>query len=200
MNPFALNDRDRDTIVDAVARGRQRVAGLASNPASFAQVADEIQLDGRRRRQAIWAMTHATGRLPSLFSLSELLILGGGADTPAVDEWGAAAFPSLGCVCMKMPPPGAWMRLTGRPQLGLLGTVVADLSVQVAIELRAAGVPAAIERHVLAIAMQDFIDQAKPTSSDDWLSLVRAAQSIDRERIEDYIAAVAADGPLVPDK
>ena len=47
--------------------------------------------------------------------------------------------------------------------------------------------------------MQDFIDEVRPTDSDDWLTLVRMARSVTRERIEDYVAAVAADGPLVPD-
>ena len=47
--------------------------------------------------------------------------------------------------------------------------------------------------------MQDFIDEAKPTDDADWLTLVRAARAATRERIEDYIAAATAAGPLVPD-
>jgi hypothetical protein len=53
---------------------------------------------------------------------------------------------------------------------------------------------------VLAAAMQDFIDEASPTDSSDWLSLALAAQSVPKQRVEDYVAAAAAvDGPLVPD-
>ena len=54
-------------------------------------------------------------------------------------------------------------------------------------------------RHVLAAAMQDFIDEVRPVNTDDWLTLVRAARGVARERLEDYIAAAAADGPLIPD-
>ena len=47
--------------------------------------------------------------------------------------------------------------------------------------------------------MQDFIDEARPIDANDWLTLVRSAQAVGRERIEDYVAAVAADGPLLPE-
>ena len=80
----------------------------------------------------------------------------------------------------------------------MLATTVADLNLRIAIVLSELKLPAAIERHVLAAAMQDFIDEVKPTDADDWLTLVRSAQSVSRERIEDYVAAVAASGPLVP--
>ena len=41
--------------------------------------------------------------------------------------------------------------------------------------------------------------RVKVTDPDDWLSLVRGAGAVPRDRIEDYVAAAAADGPLVPD-
>ena len=33
---------------------------------------------------------------------------------------------------------------------------------------------------------------------DDWLARVRTAQGLTRERIEDYVAVVTVDGPLMP--
>jgi len=50
---------------------------------------------------------------------------------------------------------------------------------------------------VLAAAMQDFVDATNPTDGNDWLTLARAAQAVDRARFEDYVAAATADGPLV---
>ena len=47
--------------------------------------------------------------------------------------------------------------------------------------------------------MQDFIDDVKPTDDGDWLTLVRRARTVPRDRVEDYIAAATATGPLVPD-
>ena len=53
---------------------------------------------------------------------------------------------------------------------------------------------------VLAAATQDFVDRVRPLYPYDWLTLVRTAQSLTNARIEDYVAALAADGPLVADE
>jgi hypothetical protein len=80
-----------------------------------------------------------------------------------------------------------------------MATVVPDLHLQVAILLRELQLPAAIARSVLTAAVQDFIDEARPTDANDWIGLVRATQTLSRERVEDYVAGATAYGPLVPD-
>ena len=52
---------------------------------------------------------------------------------------------------------------------------------------------------MLSAAVQDYIDEVRPSDNEDWLTLVRAAQRVPRDRTEDYVAAITADGPLVPD-
>jgi len=42
-----------------------------------------------------------------------------------------------------------------------------------------------------------FCGRDNPTDGNDWLTLARAAQAVDRARFEDYVAAATADGPLV---
>jgi hypothetical protein len=59
--------------------------------------------------------------------------------------------------------------------------------------------PARLAKYVLNAAVQDFVDEVQTTDPDDWVSLVRGAAAVPRERVEDYVAAAAADGPLVPD-
>jgi hypothetical protein len=66
--------------------------------------------------------------------------------------------------------------------------------------LRDLRLPAAIAKVVLAGAMQDFIDEVKPTDDSDWLTLARTARTFTRERIEDYVSAATAGGPLMPDQ
>jgi hypothetical protein len=197
LNPFAFEDGDRQAIVDAVVGGRRRLAASASDPARLEAVASEASIEPRRKRAILWTAAHEPDRVESMFSLTELLYLGGVPES-SLDAWGMADLPVSGCLCTRLSPPGVWTRVTGRPQLGLLATTVPDLNLRVAIVLSELKLPAAIERHVLAAAMQDFIDEVQPTDSDDWLTLVRAARSVTRERIEDYVAAVAAAGPLVP--
>jgi hypothetical protein len=71
------------------------------------------------------------------------------------------------------------------------------LPLNVAVVLHNLHLPAVLARPVLAAAMQDFVDATNPTDGNDWLTLARAAQAIDRARFEDYIASATADGPLV---
>ena len=75
--------------------------------------------------------------------------------------------------------------------------LVADLPLNVAVLLHNLQLPAVLAKPVLAAAMQDFVDATNPTDGNDWLTLSRAAQAIDRARFEDYVASAAADGPLV---
>ena len=88
--------------------------------------------------------------------------------------------------------------MTGRPQLGLLATTVADLNLRIAIVLSELKLPAAIERHVLAAAMQDFIDEVKPTDADDWLTLVRSRSKRDARADRGLCRGGRGVGPLVP--
>jgi hypothetical protein len=198
LNPFRVADAEREAIVAGVGRGRERVGAFVADPASFEAAAAQVDLDPGRRRAIRWTIAHEPARVESMLSATELLYLGGVPEL-SLDAWGMADLPISGCLCTKLAAPGGWQRLTGRPQLGLLATTVADLNLRVAIVLHELKLPAAIERHVLSAAMQDFIDEVQPTDSDDWLTLVRMARGVTRERIEDYVAAVAADGPLVPD-
>lgn len=197
LNPFTMTDRDRDAIVEAIDRGTARVRAIT--PQSFDAVAGEVRLDGWRRRAVQWSMANDPERPTSLFSLTELMHLGGPPEASARDGWGMSAVPSTGCVCTRMAAPADWWNLTGRPQLGLLATAVTDVNLRIAVVLRDLGLPAGIARHVLSAAVQDYIDDVRPNDKDDWLTLVRSGQMITRERVEDYVAAVTADGPLIPE-
>jgi hypothetical protein len=197
MDPYALRDEDRDAIAEAVARGTARAA-VATDAAGVDAIAADIGLDAARRRALLWTLAHEPDRTLSIYSLTELLVLGGG-DIRALEPWGMAVIPSSGCLCSRLLPPGAWSLLAGRPQLGLEAAVLPDLNLQVAIVLSELRLPAALAKVILSGAMQDFIDESRPTDDGDWLSLSREARQLTRERTEDYIAAATATGPLMPE-
>jgi hypothetical protein len=198
LDPFVLRDEDRDAIAEAVARGRVRVASLAEDHRNIDRVTGEIQMDGWRRRALRWTVANEPHRIGSMFSLTELLYLGR-APIADLNPWGASAIGWSGCVCTRLAPPRLWRLLSGRPQLGLMAATIPDLNLHVALMLRELKLPAAIAKAVLAGAVQDFIDESRPTDFNDWLTLVRSAQAVSRERIEDYVAAATASGPLVPE-
>jgi hypothetical protein len=198
LDPFGLRDEDRDAIADAVARGRVRVASLAEDSENIDQITGEIQMDGWRRRALQWTIANEPQWVGSMFSLTELLYLGR-APIADLNPWGASAIVWSGCFCTRLAPPTLWRLLSGRPQLGLMAATIPDLNLHVALMLRELQLPAAIAKAVLAGAVQDFIDESRPTDFNDWLTLVRSAQAVSRERIEDYVAAVTAGGPLIPE-
>jgi hypothetical protein len=198
LDPLVLRDEDRDAIADAVVRGRARVSSLSEDAGNIDRITSEIQMDGWRRRALRWTIANEPQRVGSMFSLTELLYLGR-APIADLHAWGASAIVWSGCVCTRLAPPRLWRLLSGRPQLGLMAATIPDLNLHVALMLRELRLPAAIAKAVLAGAVQDFIDESRPTDFNDWLTLVRSAQTVSRERIEDYVAAVTASGPLVPE-
>jgi hypothetical protein len=197
LNPFDLRDEDRDRIAAAVDRGRSRVASMIGDPPALDAIANDLSMEGWRRRSLRWMAAHEPERVATMFSLTEVLALGGGL-VPELDRWGMSMLGAQGCPCSRLTPPGRWSTLLGRPPLGLTGSAVADLHLYTAMMLRELRLPAALAKVVLSAAAQDFIDEVKPTDDADWLTLTRAARTATRERIEDYIAAATASGPLVP--
>jgi hypothetical protein len=198
LNPRRLRDTERDAIAESMARGRARVAALATGPEAADRLSDDLGLDGWRRRSLRWTLAEEPDRFASMFSLTELLRIGGGL-TPALEPWGMSALGTLGCVCLRLDQAPNWRLFAGRTQLGLLASVTADLHLHVATVLHDLGIPAALAKVVLGGAVQDFVDEVQPTDPSDWWSLVEAAGRVPRERMEDYVAAAAAvDGPLVP--
>jgi hypothetical protein len=200
FNAFEIRDSERDSIAAAIRQGRERVTALQQQPATLDALAEEVAMDGWRRRAVAWAIASEPARVASYFSLRDLLGLGHADAGPALDRWGMSALVSEGCLCTAMPLEGRWPLYIGRPQLGVLSTQAADLNLRVALVLQAHGLPAALAKGVLASAMQDYVDDVKPLDSNDWLTLVRWAQAVPDERIEDYIAALTAGGQLVPDR
>ena len=75
---------------------------------------------------------------------------------------------------------------------------MADLQLRVAEWLAERNLPAALTPGVMAFAMWDLVMNTQMADGDDWIPVFRAAQGVSSDRIADYVAALAADGPLVP--
>jgi len=195
MDPRLLTDADRDEIATRIDRGRLRVNALVVEDAGA--MAREAGLDGWRARALSWTASHDRDHI-GLFTMTELLLLGGGMPS-AFDAWGTYALRTRGCLCSELAPPGRWRSWWGLSQAGLPAALIADLTLRVAVLLHNLHLSAVLAKPVLAAAMQDFVDSVNPTDGNDWLTLARAAQTISTERFEDYVAAATADGPLLPD-
>lgn len=199
LSPRTLSDSARDEIAAAMRRGRERVDALGPDAAEVDAIAREAGLSEWRREALAWTLAHDRAAAAGHFSLVDLFWLGK-PRTPALqafDGWGAATLPLDGCLCLQMPRPAPWETRAGRPTAGLLATRGADVALLVAETLADLRLPAALAPGVIAYAMQDVIEGARPAYLDDWPAFERAVRRIPRERLVDYVAALAADGPLV---
>ena len=199
LTPAALSNAARDEIAAAIARGRARVESLTADRTAIEIAARDAGLSEWRREALRWTLSHDRAAALSQFSLLDLFWLGGPKKSAreTFDAWGAATFALDGCLCLRMPAADPWEDRAGRAATGQLATRGADVALRVAEALAELDLPATLAPAVVAYAMQEVIDGARPAYFDDWTAVERSARDIPRDRLVDYIAALAADGPLI---
>jgi hypothetical protein len=184
-------------LLDWAKAGRQIV-----NQAGDVDVRDRIVarlgFDTRRAEALAWTATHDVEALPRLFLTTEITALGRPSGHAWPERWGTAQIALSGCLCKAFPDPPAPHRADPLVGSGLLATAIDDLELRILEALDELHVPFSLARGVMAAALQDFLDSARPAYFGDWLSLSGQARDLPRERVIDYIAALTADGPLVP--
>ncbi|HET7218599.1 MAG TPA: hypothetical protein VFJ02_11155 [Vicinamibacterales bacterium] len=200
LNAATLRDAARDEIASALGRGRARLAALDGSRAEIEKIAADAGLSAWRREALAWTAANDRNNLSSQLSLVEIMLLGKPRASPALalDGWGAAVLPLNGCLCLAMPHARPWEMLSGRPSLGLLATRGADVSILIADALASLKLPSQLAPGVIAYAMQEVLDQARPAFFDDWPEFSRAAIAVKRDMVVDYIAAQTAGGALLP--
>jgi hypothetical protein len=199
LNPRDLLDRDRDALVAAIARGRARVAAAGRDPRAMAALADEVQLSWTIRHTLSWMIVRTPELLPSLFGLRDLMWLGH-PDLPPddLDKWGVYSEPLDSRLRTAMPRPAPWENFGGRADGGVMATQTPDLTLRLAEETARLQLPARLIPALLAYATQDYWHDVSARFPDDWLAMTRQALALSPSRVEDYVAALAGDGPLRP--
>lgn len=199
VNPRDFTDADRDRLVAAIARGRDRLAGAGTELAPLLALADEAALPSGVRHTLAWTLTRTPELVPALFGLRDLLWLGR-PDLPAatLDRWGVYAEGLESRMKTRMPPPAPWENFSGRADGGLMATQAPDLTLRLALETARLELPAQLIPGLLAYATQDFWHDVESRFADDWPAMARQALALSADRVEDYVAALAGGGPLRP--
>ncbi len=194
----SLTDADRDAITAALQQGRARLAAVRTS-GEAAALADEIRLSPARRSLLPWIVARDPERVPAFLSPAELLSLGReGVPLPAqFQAWGAPAESRLGCLCLQLIERRPWETLAGRHS-GTLASGFPDLNIRLAELLAELQMPASLLGPVLASATLDFINGVTSRDQDDWRALVEFVQALRRDKVEQYLALLTTDGPLVP--
>jgi hypothetical protein len=195
----SLTEADRDTIVAAIRKGRERL-GAVRTPAEATALGDEIRLSPARRTLLSWAVAHEPARVAAFLSPSELLWLGleNKPVDPRLHAWGAPGEARLGCLCLQLLDRRPWETLAGRHNSGILASGFPDLNLRLAELLAELRMPAQLLGPVLAAATLDFINTVTSRDSDDRRSLVEFVQALRLEKVEEYLALLTTNGPLVP--
>ena len=199
INPNSLHDADRDRIVAAIRRGRDRVTSAGAKLAEVKALAEEAQLPTSVKQTLAWTITRTPDVVPALFGLRDLLWLGK-PDLPqaTLDQWGIYAEGLSSRLRTAMPRPSPWDNFSGRPDGGLIATQAPDLVLRLAEETARLKLPAQLVPGLLMFAAQEYWHDVDSRFPDDWPAMTRQALALSPARVEDYVAALAGGGPLRP--
>jgi hypothetical protein len=195
LEPISLSDESRDAIAVAVRAGRTRIANARAS--DLDALADAIPLDPVRRSLLRWVFAHTPDRLVPFFSTWDLAALGLQGRDARLDAWGAPAWPMSGCPCVRLPERLPRHVFTGQPDSGRLASGFPDLSLRVAELLSDLHMPASLLPGVLAAATSDLVDRAPSRYAGDVRGLVEHVEQLTTDDLEQYLALLTTDGPLV---
>jgi len=199
VNPTSLTDGDRDAIVSALKRGRARVAA-AQTAADLDALAADVRLSPARRSLLGWVAAHDPGRVSSFLSLTEIAWAGLAhePELAGLQRWGAPAGPRLGCLCTQFMEPRPLDAFDNRWGTGLVASGFSDLNLRLAELLSELQMPASLLGSVLASATLEFVEGVVSRDPDDRRGLLEYVLALQRDRVEQYLATLTTDGPLVP--
>ena len=199
INPRSLRDQDRDVIVAAIARGRERVKAAGASLPAVRALAEEVQLPASIRQTLPWTVTRTPDAVPALFGLRDLMWLGKPElSQETLDHWGVFAEVLDNRLRTAMPRPAPWEDFGGRADGGLIATQAPDVVLRLAEETARLKLPAQLVPGLLMYAAQDYWHDVESRFPDDWPAMTRQALALSPTRVEDYVAALAGGGPLRP--
>jgi hypothetical protein len=199
VEPARFTDGDLERIVAAMERGRTRLGALRT-ATDAAAVADDVRLSPSRRTLLAWTVAHDPARAPAFLSPAELLWLGldGLPVDAALHAWGAPGEAVDGCLCLRLLDRQPWETRAGRWGTGAFAGAFPDLTLRTGELLVTLQMPAVLVGPVLASALLDLVNMTASRGQDDRRSLVEFVQALTPERLEQYLALLTTDGPLVP--
>ncbi len=196
-SPFAMQDADAAAAAAAIERGRARAGGLLGDASGAAAVARDAALEPWRTQALAWLLAREPAALRTFFSLGELLRLGGPVPLPD-QAWGLPELALGGGLLLRRPQPSLVEHSAGQDRRELLAAALEDPLLKVATELRARRLPACLAPATLALLTQSIADDGPAELRDDPRSLARFLRALPSERFDDYVSALAGDGPLLP--
>jgi hypothetical protein len=198
IEPTLLTDAARDEIASTIRAGRTRVNGAATAD-DLDAIAAALPLSGVRRSLLHWVFTRERAGMQTFFGTAELFWIGRGAAAGSTfDAWGAPAASRFGCTCLQMPGPRERDVLVSLWSTVPIMAAIPDLNLRLAELLADMHMPAALVPGILASATRDLVDGVRSRYPDDVRAVADAVLALTRDRVEQYLATLTRNGPLVP--
>jgi hypothetical protein len=189
---WTVSDEEIAALDGARERGAALVEGWSR--AFDERILDRAGIAGPRAGWLRWSA--ARGAIDDdVLRLEDLVRLAGEGHPPA-SRWGARQDVSR-CLCAGMPRvPGEKRGPPGHIEVEALS--LAEPSLRVARELRVRRAPAALAPGVLMLFTAELVDHAIVPFPTDVHAVIGLVHQVPSARFDDFVAAVAARGPLVP--
>jgi hypothetical protein len=97
-----------------------------------------------------------------------------------------------------MPPPRSLDDFAGMRLDDLVAARLPDLALRAAADLSSRRLPGALAPGLLSYVITDLAEEVEPIGHEDWFALSRYVLDIKPARVDDYVAALAGQGPLRP--
>ena len=181
---------DAAKIVSAATRGSSQ----ARDPASLEIGLAGAGIAGPRAGWIRWAIARGQPEPSSVLRLEDFVRLGD--PRLVLTNTGAASVPTA-CLCLDFPSISWEMR--GQPPDHFVAIALSvEAPLRVAYELRTRNLPSVLAPGVLSLVASDLVEASSLAHPADVHGLADTVRRLSRTRFDDYIAAVAARGPLVP--
>jgi len=189
--PWAVAEEDLAAIHAARMKGAASLDATRDGP-SLESFMSKAGISGPRAGWLRWSMGRGQA-VADMMTLEDLVRAGGLEQRSSV--WGISA-PRATCLCLRVPA-FTW-ELQGMPrQPDAAALTVVEPAIRTAIEIQERRLPAALAPGVLALLMTDLIERSTLPHHSDVPAISRFVRRLPASRFDDYIAAVAARGPLV---
>lgn len=189
--PWRVSEEDIGSLDEARQRGATLVEGWGRD--FDERILDRTGIAGPRAGWLRWGAVHGAID-PDILRLEDLVRLGSDGHILAA-RWGAAHDIS-GCLCVGMPPVSGELRSPAE-DTETAGLRIVEGALRVAQELRLRRAPAALAPGVLMLLTAELVDNAIVPFPTDGQAVVGMIRQVPSSRFDDYVAAVAARGPLV---
>lgn len=188
-----------ELVLQALDRGRARLATFLARTNRDQEPRDaalrEAAMSQARINFLNWRLERGEATVAESLSPTELFYLG--STDPLPSAVGLPAMPFDGCLCLRAPTRRPVEDFSGRAATGMMVVELTDLEIRLLQVLSEIGLPVTLMEDLLPFAVAEALTNVSQFHHDDWEAF-RLPAFLTRDRVEEYLLALVAEGVLAP--